>query len=114
MRYNITASPPAGGGGASALQVAAAAVDVSSTLAALHRLNYVTGVPGLPARSLAHPGQPLVPPGHKVSHWGWNDSPTLPGWKFIGASLSAQIVIAHLAAIDLRAFEMQGTPPRMS
>lgn len=103
MRYNITASLAASGG-ASSLEVAAATVDVSSTLAALHRLNYVTGVPGLPARSLAHPGQPLVPPGRKISHWGWNDSPTLPGWKFIGASLrtghgrTTRRISAHLGA----------------
>jgi len=96
LRYNAIAAATANG----SATTEAVAADLSATLAALRRLNLVTGVPGLPARSLAHPGQPLTPPGRKVSHWGWNDSPTLPGWRFIGNTSSDEIT-GHVAGYTL-------------
>ena len=60
--------------------------DISSSLAALHRLNRVTGVPGFVARTLAAPGQNIT-----TTHWGWNDSPTMEGYRFVGNTSSDEL-----------------------
>ena len=69
--------------------------DISSSLAALHRLNRVTGVPGFVARTLAAPGQNIT-----TTHWGWNDSPTMEGYRFVGNTSSDELT-GHLAAYPL-------------
>jgi hypothetical protein len=64
-------------------------------LAALRRLNFVTGVPGLPARSLSAPGQHIT-----HTHWGWNDSPSMPGWRFEGNTSSDEMT-GHIPGYTL-------------
>jgi hypothetical protein len=68
---------------------------ISSTIVAMHRLNYVTGCPGLPARTLAAPGENIT-----NTHWGWNPSPTLEGWQFVGNTSSDELT-GHLPGYTL-------------
>ena len=69
-----------------------------ATFDALAALSAVTGVEGFPARSLAGPGDEV--PSNPAEHWGWNDSPTLEGWRFLGNTSSDEIV-GHVLAYSL-------------
>ena len=91
LRYNATAE-------ADPEAAWEAGRDISSALAALQRLNYVTGVPGFVARTLAAPGQNITT--HMQTHWGWNDSPTMRGYRFVGNTSSDELT-GHLAAYPL-------------
>jgi hypothetical protein len=84
LRFNVTAD-------------ANAASELRACLEALRRLNAITGIPGLPARSLASPSDPLTP-----TSWGWNPSPHpgLEGWRFIGNTSSDEIV-GHMLGYPL-------------
>lgn len=72
-----------------------AAAAIRRTFGALRRLYNVTGVQGLPARSLVAPGEPMRP-----THWGYNPSPTLKGWHFVGNTSSDELT-GHLFAYPL-------------
>lgn len=69
-----------------------------ATFDALAALSAVTGVEGFPARSLVGPGDEV--PSNPAEHWGWNDSPTLEGWRFLGNTSSDEIV-GHVLAYSL-------------
>ena len=87
LRYNASAAGTA--------ERAAAATALRRTLAAVARLFNVTGVRGLVARSMAAPGDARA-----ATKWGWNPSPALPGWWFIGNTSSDELS-GHLFAYPL-------------
>ena len=75
------------------------AAEISTTIEALLRLNKVTGIPGLPARSLAAPTQ-MAGVAQHPTHWEWNKSPSMPGWMFIGNTSSDELT-GHIPGYTL-------------
>jgi hypothetical protein len=67
---------------------ASAREQASHSMAALLRLESITGIPGFPARALAHPEEPGYA-GRSVGEW--NPSPVEAGWMWKGDTSSDEI-----------------------
>ena len=75
----------------------AAREQATRSMAALLRLESITGLPGFPARAISHPDEP----GHEARSKGeWRPSPVEPGWLWKGDTSSDEID-GHFFALRL-------------